>query len=106
VCHVRFNVPLDGRLAGKQHDEVQAVADALSLLANLALAWNTMNMQLVLDRWNTRRSTKAPPELVGRIAPARTESINLRGVFRFPSNATLNNLPPSLVVAKARAIGA
>jgi TnpA family transposase len=49
-----------GRVAGyqaKQHDEMQAVADALSLLANLVMAWNTMKMQLVLDRWNTRRST-------------------------------------------------
>jgi len=48
-----------GRVAGyqaKQHDKMQAVADALSLLANLVMAWNTM-MQLVLDRWTTRRST-------------------------------------------------
>jgi TnpA family transposase len=44
-----------GRVAdyqAKQHDEMQAVADALSLLAtNLVMAWNTMKMQLVLDRW-------------------------------------------------------
>jgi hypothetical protein len=40
------------------------------LLANLAMAWNTMKMQPVLDRWNTRRSTTVPPELIGRIAPA------------------------------------
>jgi hypothetical protein len=46
---------------------MQAVADALSLLANLVMAWNTMKMQLVLDRWNTRRSTTVPPELIGRI---------------------------------------
>ena len=25
-----------------------------------------------------------PPELIGKIAPTRLESINLRGVFRFP----------------------
>jgi hypothetical protein len=74
-----------GRVAGyqaKQQKEMQAVADALSLLANLVMAWNTMNMQVVLDRWNTRRSTTVPPELLGRIAPTRTEGINLRGVFR------------------------
>ncbi len=59
-----------GRVAGyraKQHNEMQAVADALSLLANLVMAWNTMKMQLVMDRWNTRRSTTVPPELIGRI---------------------------------------
>ena len=38
----------------------------------------------VLDRWNARRSTAVPPELIGRIAPTRTEGINLRGVFSFP----------------------
>jgi TnpA family transposase len=34
-----------GRVAGyqeKQHDEMQVVADALSLLANIVMAWNTM----------------------------------------------------------------
>jgi TnpA family transposase len=37
-----------GRVASsqaKQHEEMQAVADALSLLANLVMAWNTMKMQ-------------------------------------------------------------
>jgi hypothetical protein len=77
----------------KQHDEMQAVADALSLLANLVMAWNTMKMQLVLDRWNTRRSTTVPSELIGRIAPTRTEGINqsARRVLAFPSSNTLNN---------------
>ena len=48
-----------GRVASyqaKQHDEMQAAADALSLLANLMMAWNTMKMQAILDRWNARRS--------------------------------------------------
>jgi TnpA family transposase len=34
-----------GRVASyqaKQHEEMQAMADALSLLANLVMAWNTM----------------------------------------------------------------
>ena len=38
-----------GRVASyqaKQPDEMQAVADALSLLANLVMAWNTMKMQV------------------------------------------------------------
>ena len=74
---------------------MQAVADALSLLANLVMAWNTMNMQLVLDRWNTRRSTTVPPELIGRIAPTRTEGINLRGVFSFPIEQYAGQLLPS-----------
>ena len=67
----------------KRPDEMQAVADALSLLANIVMAWNTAQMQAVLNRWANRRQV-IPPELIGRIAPTRLEGINLRGVFRFP----------------------
>jgi TnpA family transposase len=35
----------------KRVDEMQAVADALSLMANIVMAWNTSQMQAVLDRW-------------------------------------------------------
>ena len=58
-------------------------ADALSLLANIVMAWNMAQMQAVLDRWANRRQI-VPPELTGRIAPTRLEGMNLRGVFRFP----------------------
>ena len=67
-----------GRVAGyqaKRDDEMQAVADALSLLANIVMAWNTAQMQTVLDRWRNRRQV-IPPELTGRIAPTRIEGIN------------------------------
>ena len=97
-----------GRVAGyqaKQPEEMQAVADALSLLANIVMAWNTMKMQSVLDRWNTRRSTAVPPELIGRIAPTRTEGLNLRGVFSFPIDDYSPQLLPSLAAAKSRAVG-
>lgn len=52
-------------------------------------------MQAALDQWNARRSTAVPPELIGRIAPTRTEGINLRGVFRFPIEQYLERLLPS-----------
>jgi hypothetical protein len=70
------------------------------------MAWNTMKMQSILDRWNTRRSTAVPPELIGRIAPTRTEGINLRGVFSFPLEQYAAQILPSLVAAKSRAAGA
>jgi hypothetical protein len=95
-----------GRVASyqaKQHEEMQAVADALSLLANLVMAGNTTKMQPVLDRWNARRSTAVPPELIGRIAPTRTEGINLRGVFTFPIEQYQAQLLPSLPATKSRA---
>jgi TnpA family transposase len=70
-----------GRVApmqARRSDDMQAVADALSLLANIVMAWNTSRMQAVLDRWSSRRRS-VPPELIGRIAPTRLEGINLRG---------------------------
>ena len=80
---------------------MQAVADALSLLANLVMTWNTMQMQSILDRWNVRRATAVPPELIGRIAPTRTERINLRGAFSFPIEQYAEQLLPSLSAAKS-----
>ena len=76
-----------GRVANyqaKSEDEMQAVADALSLLANIVMAWNTAKMQAIFDRWAQRRSGAIPPELIARIAPTRTEGLNMRGIFRFP----------------------
>ena len=78
----------------KRVDEMQAVADALSLLANIVMAWNTSQMQTVLDRWSNRRQV-IPPELIGKIAPTRLESINLRGVFRFPVDRYADQILPS-----------
>jgi TnpA family transposase len=95
-----------GRVAShqaKQSDEMQAVADALSLLANIVMAWNTAQMQKALDHWEQRRSGAIPPELIGRIAPTRTEGINLRGVFRFPVERYADQILPSAVAEKTRA---
>jgi TnpA family transposase len=88
-----------GRVAphqARRDDEMQAVADALCLLANIVMAWNTAQMQAVIDRWNTRRREQIPPALIGRIAPTRVEGINLRGVFRFPIERFAGQLLPSL----------
>ena len=83
---------------------MQAVADALSLLANIVMAWNTAQMQAVLDRWANRRQV-VPPELIGRVAPTRLEGINLRGVFRFPLERYSQQILPSLPTARTSATG-
>ena len=82
----------------KRTEEMQAVADALSLLANIIMAWNTTQMQSVLDRWANRRQV-IPAELTGKIAPTRLQGINLRGVFRFPVERYANEILPSQSVA-------
>ena len=66
----------------------------MSLLANIVMAWNTSQMQAVLDRWANRRQV-IPLELIGKIAPTRLESINLRGVFRFPIERYAGEILPS-----------
>jgi hypothetical protein len=97
-----------GRVANyqaKSEDEMQAVADALSLLANIVMAWNTTKMQSIFDRWAQRRSGAIPPELIARIAPTRTEGINMRGVFRFPIEQYADQLLPSRVPPKIHVLG-
>jgi hypothetical protein len=71
----------------KRVDEMQAVADALSLLANIVMAWNTSQVQVVPDHWSNRQQVIAP-ELIGEIAPTRLESTNLRGCFASRLTAT------------------
>jgi TnpA family transposase len=93
-----------GPAQARRADEMQAVADALSLLANIVMAWNTAQMQAVLDRWANRRQI-VPPELTGRIAPTRLEGINLRGVFRFPLERYAGQILPSQTTAKTSAGG-
>ena len=97
-----------GRVANyqaKSEDEMQAVADALSLLANIVMAWNTAKMQAIFDRWAVRRSGAIPPELIGRIAPTRTEGLNMRGIFSFPIEQYAEALLPSWVTAKIHGFG-
>ena len=74
-------------------------ATSPSLLANIIMAWNTSQMQAVLDRWANRRQV-IPAELTGKIAPTRLQGINLRGVFRFPVERYANEILPSLTSAK------
>jgi hypothetical protein len=87
-----------GRVASfqaKRHEELAAVGDALGLLANLVMARNTAQMQAAFDSLNARESIAVPPELIGRIAPTRTERISLRGVFRFPVQVYADRLLPT-----------
>ena len=79
----------------RRGDEMQAVADGLSLLANTVMAWNTMQMQAIITRWANRRQI-IEADIMARIAPTRLSGINLRGVFRFPLERYVADLMPSL----------
>jgi TnpA family transposase len=97
-----------GRVANyqaKNEDEMQAVADALSLLANIVMAWNTAKMQAIFDQWARRRNGTISPELIARCAPTRTEGLNMRGIFRFPIELYLAQLLPSWASPKTPTLG-
>ena len=64
------------------------------------MAWNTTQMQSIIDRWNNRRREQVPPELIDRIAPARIEGINLKGIFRFSIERFATKILPSTSAAK------
>ena len=83
-------------------ESVNALKRAIysGLLANLVMAWNTAQMQAASDRLNARKSTAVPPELIGRIAPTRTDGINLRDVFRFPVETYAERLLPSALTKR------
>jgi hypothetical protein len=83
----------------KQDEEMQTVADALNLLANIVMAWNTIQMQAALQAWANRRQFIAP-ELTEKIAPTRLEGIKLRGIFRFPTERYAEQLLPSQTLSK------
>ena len=53
-------------------------------------------MQQARDHWAQRRGGAVPAELIGRIAPTRTEGINLRGIFRFPVERYAEKILPSV----------
>lgn len=79
----------------RRAEEMQAVADGLSLLANTVMAWNTMQMQAIINRWANRRQI-IEADIMARIAPTRLSGINLRGVFRFPLERYAADLMPSM----------
>ena len=56
----------------KRPDEMQAVADGLSLLANTVMAWDTMQMKTVVNRWANRRQV-IEADIIAKIAPTTPE---------------------------------
>jgi TnpA family transposase len=64
-----------GRIAShqaKQSEEMQAVADALSLLANIVMAWNTARIQQVLEPSSESDTCTLAPRGAGEIYPSAT----------------------------------
>ena len=88
----------------KRPDEMQAMADGLSLRANTVMAWNTMQMQAFVNRW-ANRCQVIEADIMAKKAPTRLRGINLRGVFRFPVERYAADLMPSLAASINAAVG-
>lgn len=74
-----------GRLAperGRRRDEIRAVSGSHALLTNIVIAWNTMKMQSVVDRW---RKEKQPVDdsWIRRMGPVHFANVNFRGLMSF-----------------------
>jgi TnpA family transposase len=72
---------------GRTMEELGAISGALTLLANIVMAWNTHPLQIAIDR----APTDYPDEVLSRIAPIGYKHINLRGILTFD----LTRLGPS-----------
>jgi hypothetical protein len=86
VCR---NRALAAERARKRKDLLGAISGALTLLANIVMAWNTHRLQIAIDRV----PGEYPDEVLSRIAPIGYKHINLRGIMTFD----LSQLGPSLL---------
>jgi len=64
---------------GRTTEELGTISGALTLLANIVMAWNTHHLQAVIDR----APSEHPDEVVSRLAPIGHKHINMRGILTF-----------------------
>jgi TnpA family transposase len=78
---------------GRTTEQLSAISGALTLLANIVMAWNTHRLQTVLDG----ALVDYPDDVLSRIAPIGHKHINLRGILTFD----LTRHAPSLLAQSA-----
>lgn len=74
-----------GRIAperGRRASEMRAISGAHALLTNVVIAWNTMKMQAVIDRWRAEKH-RIPDEWLRRMGPVHFGHINFKGTIAF-----------------------
>ena len=64
---------------GRSTEQLVAISGALTLLANIIMAWNTHRLQAVIDQVPNDHSD----EVLSRLAPIGHKHINMRGILRF-----------------------
>ena len=79
---------------GRTIEELGAISGALTLLANIVMAWNAHRLQIAIDR----APGEYPDEVLKGIAPIGHKHINLRGILTFDLSqlgASLLGRPPA-----------
>jgi TnpA family transposase len=64
---------------GRTMEELGTISGALSLLANIVMAWNTHRLQTMIEQ----APSNYPDAVVSRLAPVGYKHINMRGVLTF-----------------------
>jgi TnpA family transposase len=80
---------------GRRHEELVAISGALSLLANIVMAWMTQRIQQVLDTWQAAGARRVEAEGLRHIAPVHFQDINFRGLMQFPIARYRSRLIPT-----------
>jgi hypothetical protein len=87
-----------GAKRGRTPEQLAAISGALSLLANIVMAWNTQQMQAVVRQ----TPEQFPDEVLRQIAPVAQAHINMRGIFTFDLGPHRRTLLGSAAAAPAR----
>jgi len=61
---------------------MKAISGSHALLTNIVIAWNTMKMQHVVDRWR-RDKHPVKDEWLRRMGPVHFAYVNFRGTMAF-----------------------
>ena len=77
---------------GRRQEELVAISGALTLLANIVMAWMTQHIQRVLDAWQHAGTRRVEGDQLRHMAPVHMQGINLRGVLQLPLARYRNRL--------------
>ncbi len=83
-----------GSRRGRRGEELIAQSGALALVTNLVMAWNTHQMQAILDCWRAQ-GPQIDPQILHHITPMGFEGINFGGILVFPMERYRSRLLPS-----------
>jgi TnpA family transposase len=86
---------------GRRPEELIAISGSLTLLNNITIAWMTLHIQEVTNRWKKEEGRHIDPELLRHIGPSRSEGVNFRGKLDFP----VHQYQDRLLSKKARNLG-